>query len=235
MRRNAFRALVVAGAVMALSLPVLTAPNSASACSNAGCSVTITGTSTWDTFISPITATIGTAVFNEVQTAKELPLNSTVTVSGSVGFTVFDLRGNNQGFVAYLSCTGASTGAPCMTSSLAPANNTAQIGASQFSLGGASTVQTILFFGDSVGLGVPIASSGTLDVMQPVAGECPREEIGQGIYNVTTPLVLTLSGLQVEYLTLPVSWFGNFDLTIVEGTGPGSTGTPPSGLCPPFA
>jgi hypothetical protein len=229
MRRNAFRALVVAGAVMALSIPVLTAPNSAAACSNAGCSVTITGSSTWDVFISPLTATIGTAVFNEVQTATELPLNSTVVIPGSLGFTVYDLRGNNQGFVAYLSCTGAASGLPCMTSSLSPIGNGAQIAASQFAIGGSGVaVQTIPFFGDGVGAGVAINSTGgTLDMMQPVAGECPAEVIGQGIYNVTVPLNLTLSGLQVEFLTLPVSWTGNFDLTIVEG--PAAGGVPSSG------
>jgi hypothetical protein len=238
MRRNAFRALVVAGAVMALSVPVLTAPNTASACSQPGglCTVTITGSSTWDTFISPLTATIGTAVFTEFQTARQLPLTASVTIPGSLGFTVFDLRGNNQGFVAFLSCT---FGAACMTSSLSPSNNGAQISASQFAIGGLASVQTLQLFGDSVGLGVAIPSTGgTLDMQQPVAGECPREEIGQGIYNVTVPLSMTLSGLQVEFLTLPVSWFGNFNLTIVEGTGPGSAGTPPATsvpACPPFS
>jgi hypothetical protein len=228
MRRNAFRALVVAGAVMALSIPVLTAPNSAAACSNAGCSVTITGSSTWDVFISPLTATIGTAVFAESQTGPELPLSSSVTIPGSLGFTVYDLRGNNQGFVAYLSCTGAASSLPCMTSSLAPTGNGAQIMASQFTVGGVASVQTIPFFGDGAGAGVAIDSTGgTLDAMQPVAGECPAEVIGQGIYNVTVPLNLTLSGLQVEYLTLPVSWTGNFDLTIVEG--PASGGVPSTG------
>jgi len=228
MRRNAFRALVVAGAVMALSLPVLTAPNSASACSNAGCSVTITGSSTWDVFISPLTATIGTAVFTEAQTARELPITSSVVIPGSLGFTVFDLRGNNQGFVAFLSCTGAASGAPCMTSSLAPSGNGAQIAASQFTIASTASVQTVPFFGVGVGVGVAINSTGgSLNMMQPVAGECPAQTIGQGIYNVTVPLNLTLSGLQVEYLTLPVSWTGNFDLTIVEG--PQAGGVPSAG------
>jgi hypothetical protein len=112
-----------------------------------------------------------------------------------------------------------------MTSSLAPSGNGAQIGASQFTVAGSASVQTIPFFGDGVGAGVSIDSTGgTLDMMQPVAGECPAEVIGQGIYNVTVPLALTLTGLQVEYLTLPVSWTGNFDLTIVEG--PSSGGVP---------
>jgi len=230
MRRNAFRALVVAGAVMALSLPVLTAPNSASACSNAGCSITITGSSTWDVFISPLTATIGTAVFNEVATAAELPLTATVVIPGSLGFTVFDLRGNNEGFIAYLSCTGAAAGLPCMTSSKSPVGNGAQIGAGQFTIAGAATVTTIPFFGDGVGVGVNLATPGSsLAAMEPVAGECPAQVIGQGIYNVTVPLNMTLSGLQVEFLTLPVSWTGNFDLTIVEG--PASGGVPSSPPC----
>lgn len=230
MRRHALRSLVLAGALVALAVPVFSMTNTASACSQAGglCSVTITGSSTWDTFISPLTATIGTAVFAESATAAELPPGSTATVSGSLGFTVYDLRGNNQGFVAYLQCTGATTGAPCMTSSLAPSGNGAQIGASQFAIAGAASVQTIPFFGQSFGTGVSVASTGgTLDIMQPVAGECPVEGIGQTIYNVTVPLRLTLTGLQVEYLTLPVSWTGNFDLTVMEGPQPG--GVPSTG------
>ena len=228
MRRHTLRALLVAGALVAFAVPVVSGAGSAAACSNAGCSITITGGSTFDTYISPLTATIGTSVFNEVATGPELPPGSTVVIPGSLGFTVYDLRGNNQGWVAYLSCTGATSGAPCMTSSLAPDGNGAQIGASQFTVGGPATVQTIPFFGQSFGPGVGLdATGGTLDMMQAVAGECPVEGIGQGIYNVSMPLNLTLTGLQVEYLTLPVSWTGNFDLTIIEG--PASGGVPATG------
>jgi len=229
MRRNAFRALVVAGAVMALGLPVLTAPNTASACSQPGdvCSVSITGSSTWDVFISPLTATIGTAVFSESQVATELPLTSTVVIPGALGFTVFDLRGNNQGFVTYLSCTN---GVACMASSLAPAGNGAQIAAGQFTIAGPAQVQTIPFFGVGFGKGVPIDSTGgALNMLQPVAGECPAETIGQAIYNVNVPLNMALAGLQVEFLTLPVSWNGNFTLTIIEG--PQAGGVPASPPC----
>jgi hypothetical protein len=216
----------VAGALVALAVPVVS--GSASACSNAGCSITITGGSTFDTYISPLTATIGTSAFNEMATTAEPAPGSTITVTGSLGFTVYDLRGNNQGWVAYLSCTGASSGAACMTSSLAPSGNGAQIGASQFSIAGPATVQTIPFFGQSFGPGVGLdATGGTLDTMQAVAGECPVEGIGQGIYNVSVPLNLVLTGLQVEYVTLPVSWTGNFDLTIIEG--PASGGVPATG------
>jgi hypothetical protein len=218
----------VAGALVALAVPVVSGSGSASACSNAGCSITITGGSTFDTYISPLTATIGTSAFNEMATTAEPAPGSTITVTGSLGFTVYDLRGNNQGWVAYLSCTGASTGAACMTSSLAPSGNGAQIGASQFSVAGPATVQTIPFFGQSFGPGVGLdATGGTLDTMQAVAGECPVEGIGQGIYNVSVPLNLVLTGLQVEYVTLPVSWTGNFDLTIIEG--PASGGVPTTG------
>src|SRR5581483_3293556 len=120
--------------------------------------------------------TIGTAAFAEMATQAEPAPGSTITVTGSLGFTVYDLRGNNQGWVAYLSCTGASSGSPCMTSSLAPSGNGAQIGASQFTVAGPATVQTIPFFGQSFGPGYPIDSTGgTLATMQPVAEECPVE------------------------------------------------------------
>jgi hypothetical protein len=149
-------------------------------------------------------------------------------LNGSVSFTVSDLRGNNQGWVAYLSCAGASTGQPCITSSLAPSGNGAQIMANQVAIAGLATVSLTPFFGQSFGPGIAINSTGkTLDTMQPVAGECPVEGIGQGIYNVSVPLSATLTGLQTEYVTLPVSWTGNLDLTIIEG--PSAGGIPASG------
>jgi hypothetical protein len=204
--------------------------SSSSSSSAGGTTTTVTTGSSFDTFISPLTATLGTITFNELPTSAELPLSATATLYGTVTFTVYDLRGNNQGWVAYLACQNAGSAAPCMTSSLAPSGNGAQITANQFAVAGLASVQTVPLFGDAFGPGIAIDSTGkTLDTPQPVAGACPVEGIGQAIYKVSVPIKVTLTGLQLEFLTLPVSWTSNLAVSIIEG--PAAGGVPTSG-CP---
>ncbi len=227
----------VVGAQAGFKLPVIpaatptAAPTSVSSGSTStAVTSTVTTGSSFETFISPITATLAAVTFTELPTMAELPPSATVTLTWTVSFTVFDLRGNNQGWVAYLACQNAASGAPCMTSSLAPSNNGAQIAASQFAVAGLASVQTIPLFGDVFSPGIAIDSTGkTLDTPQPVAGACPVEGIGQAIYKVSVPIKVTLTGLQLHYLTLPVSWTSSIAVTIIEAPAPG--GVPSSG-CP---
>jgi hypothetical protein len=218
--RHFARSLALVGALTALSVPVFSmtqGASKASACSNTGCVITVIGGSGFDTYISPLTATIGTATFDEVQTTRQPLITETVTTSGSLGFSVYDLRGNNQGFTAYLSCTGADMGMPCLSSSQAPQG----IPASAVTVAGPTLASGALFFGDGIGPAVGLDATGaSLDSPVAVGGECYAEVIGQGIYDFAVPLALTLSYPYNEYVTLPVSFVGNFTLTVVENVSP---------------
>lgn len=218
--RHFARSLALVGALAALSIPVFSLTQGtpkASACSNPGCVITIVGGSGFDTYISPLTATIGTATFAELPTMAQPSPSTVVTTTGALGFTVYDLRGNNQGFTAYLSCTGADMGMPCLSSSQAPAG----IPASAVSVAGPTLASGALFFGDGIGAPIGLDASGsTLDSPVAVGGECYAEVIGQGIYDFDVPLMLSLAFPYNEYVTLPVSFFGNFTLTVVENVEP---------------
>jgi hypothetical protein len=212
------RSLAVIAALVALGIPAFSLTHSASACSQPGgvCYIAVSGGSSWDTYISPLTGTVGTAVFSETATTAEPTSGTTVTVPGGLDFTVWDLRGNNQGFTAYLGC-GVGTSGECLYSSQAPFG----IPGSNVAVAGPTTAIGALWFGDGIGSAYGDNATGaTLDTFPEVGGECYAEVIGQGLYYFQVPLQLNLSGLLNEYVTLPVSWYGNFNVVVVENTSP---------------
>ncbi len=223
MRRRFLRSLVVVAALSAMAVPVFNVTHSASACSQGqmdsegNCTVTITGGNSFDTYISPLTATLGTTSFGELPTQAELANNATATVSGTVSFSVFDLRGNNQGFDAFLQCDRR-----CLTSPQFPSG----VPASDFSVSGMPSDDVDLFLGDATGdesaqdgyLTDPTGQ--TLDSPVLVGGECKISAIGQSIYTDDVPVAMTLRFPETHILTLPISYDGNFLLTIQENVSP---------------
>lgn len=201
------RALVLACAITAMSVPLFNASNPASACSNPGCVVTATTSGQIETYVSPISVTAVTTTFAERATTSQV---SSVTIPGSLSFTVLDARGNNEGFVSSVTSTN-------FTSSLfplLPISNTAIL------ITAPPTVSSICYGPGKCSLGIGLASSvgANMGTDPAVAVECPLESIGEGQYAVTVPLSLTVTGLTAEKLgSYPASYFGSFTVSVAEG------------------
>jgi hypothetical protein len=225
MRRLAFRTLIASAALVAMTAPFAGGASgpaswifsSASACSNPGCTVITSTTGVIDTYVSPITITAASNTFDERATTGQV---SSITLGGTVGFTVLDPRGNNEGWVASLTSTG-------FASSLFPL---LPIPAGDITVAGTPLVNMVCYgpYGCGTGVGIGSSVGSALDpfVGVPVAAECPAEAIGEGQYAVVVPLSVTVTGLPAEKLgSYPASWFGNFGITVQEGlpeTGPTS-------------
>ena len=224
MRRLAVRVLILAAALTTLAVPVFHVAGppgwgaipTASACSNVGCVISSTIPSQIETFVSPITVSATTATFAERATSAQA--TGPLTLTGSVGFTVYDLRGNNQGWVASLTSSGFS-------SSLFPFST---IPASALTVSGLPTVAMTCLGplgpggANTCGPGRGVTSTVDLSMVPAVAVECPTEAIGEGAYAVSVPLLLTIPngppGFQAEkFGSYPASWFGNFTVGIMEG------------------
>jgi len=222
MRRKAIRSLALAGALVALTVPVFSVTHNAAACSgpSGSCTEVSTSSGTFDTFISPLSVALGSVNFPELPTQAEIPPGTaTFVMNGSATITVNDLRGNNQGFSVYLSCDLTFVG--CMTSSQFPSG----IPASDFSVPGPGTDDVMLLFGDGTG-GEGIADGGLAGLTYPmpltapalVGGECAYEIIGKSIYAETVPVTVIFPQ---EELTLPVSWTTHFVVSVTENAPPG--------------
>jgi hypothetical protein len=217
MARRSLRALILVGALTALSIPVFSASGTASACSNPDCSVFISGGSSGiDTFISPLSASFGSISFPETPTQAQLGPTATTTLVGSVELTVTDLRGNNQGFSVYLDCGDAFT--PCVSSPQAPDG----IPGSAATVLGLPTDENVeLIFGDATGDEggeyIPDPTGMTLNNEVLVGGECQVFRVGTSFYDETVPVGITFPN---ELLTLPVSWSTDFSLFVVENQPP---------------
>lgn len=218
MRRHTFRALVLAGALAALSVPVFSATQNASACSNPGCSITVPiGGVPIDTYFSPISITASSATFAEYQLTGE---QTSLTLPGSLSVSVADLRGNNQGWDLSVSSTGFSSS---LSSVSIPGSDLSVTGVTStltscvgVGATGCSTIQT-----------VTSGMSATLDMNPIVAVACPAEAVGLGYYDIGVNMNLNLSGQAAEVFTFaPASWYGNFSVTVNEGTSfnPGTDG-----------
>jgi len=247
--RRLIRSFAVVAAVAAMSIPVFGATRHASACSQPGGPVTVgspllgnqicffnaSGTSGVDFYTSPITGTFGTAVFSEIQTSAEPSATQVVTTAGSLTFSIDDLRGNNQGFTAFLSCSAD----PCLSN---PYQAPYGIPASAISVNGRTTGFTYPFYGDGVGPGIGLSSFRSLSVITQlssafnrvtgdavaVGGQCAEPAIGYGSYLFNVPLLMTLGFPYNEYRTLPVSFGGNFTVSVLENTMP-------SANCPAYS
>jgi hypothetical protein len=214
MRRHSLRALALVGALTALSLPVFAATQTASACSTPNCQVIVPiGGVPVDTFFSPISATSNGATFAETQITGEQ--TAPIVVPGSLSVSINDQRGNNQGLDVELSSTGFSSSLSLVT-----------IPATDLSI--TAVTSTLTFCGPLVNSGcssigtAPGAVGATLGgtVPVPVAVACPAEAIGMGMYDVGVDMNLTLQPGTPEaeaFEFAPISWFGNFTVTINEG------------------
>jgi hypothetical protein len=220
MRRHAFRALILAGALVAVSLPVVSGTlTPASACSNPGC--TTSGGSTGpilDTYYSPITVTVGATTINEYQLTGE-PTGPVTLPGNSLTISINDRRGNNEGWALSLTsgglfctdanfCAGATGGIDIPASDL-------QVTASDPSL-----VSCVGLCATAVGTGV----DSTLDGNPVVAYACPAELIGMGLYSVPVTFNVNLSLQEAEnFYFFPASYGGSFTATVDESLAPGST------------
>ena len=164
-----------------------------------------------------------------------------------MSFTILDRRGNNQGFTAFLSCASN----PCLTN---PDQSNLGIPASDITVAGPTTGFSVDLLGDGVGPGIGVNSMGENllpasptfgDFGAEVGGQCRSDVIGYGLYNFNVPLQLSLGTLYNEIVTLPISYDGNFAVSVVENeqpsgcplaaTGPGGYSswiTAPQGLVP---
>jgi hypothetical protein len=233
-RRLARRALILAAALVTLAVPVFHVTRTpgfsviptASACSNVSCVITATNSAQIETFVSPITVTSPAFEF-PVERATSAQVMGPLSLTGTVGFTVYDLRGNNQGWVASLTTSG-------FTNSLFPLS---AIPASAFTVRGTPSVTTTCLGPMACGKGLGVASTTDLSTVPNVAVECPLEAIGEGVYAVTVPLNLTIPngppGFTAEKVaSYPGSWLGTFTVGVMEGQ-PLSSFT--AFGCPPFS
>lgn len=205
MHRHVFRTLIAAAALTALAVPVFGATHTASACSNPRCTTTTTISGVIDTYVSPISLSLASATIAERATSAQA---SSITLAGTVDFTVLDARGNNQGWIAYLTANGFS-------SSLFPL---LPIAGSDVTVSGAPSVVLVCYGPYACGPGVSITPTANLGSPQPVAAECPIESIGEGSYAVSVPISVSVTGLTAEKLgSYPASWFGSFTASVVEG------------------
>jgi len=207
MQRQLLRAVVLVGALAAVSLPTLGAPGAASACSNPGCVVTVGTPGQIETYVSPISVTAATATFAERATTAQV---SSVSIPGTLSFTVLDARGNNEGFVA-------SVSAMTFTSTLFPL---LPIPPKSITVASAPTVTMTCYGPYACGTGIGLGSSvgQTMAASPPVAVECPLASIGEGQYAVSVPLNITATGIAAEKLgSYPASYYGGFTVSVAEG------------------
>ena len=102
--RNAFRTLILAGALVALSVPVFSVTHAASACSTGStCKTTSWGSGTIDSYFSPLEVDPPTIVCDELELKGELRYYSSYC---DLTFTTLDPRGNNEGFLVSVSSHG---------------------------------------------------------------------------------------------------------------------------------
>jgi hypothetical protein len=234
MRSKVFRSLILAGALVALSVPVLNVTQMGTA-SAATCPVgvpgptcTSSGSTAVDTYISPISVTSPIlSMFPETPVGPQATAD--IILGGHLMFTVYDPRGNYQGFTASISSTGYA-------SSLFPLDTQSP---SDIIVSGTPGVQTLCrgpMFpcapGVGTGVGGNLGGSGTV-----VLAECPTEEISEPIFNVDVPLSVDFpytpgsGGVAEKFGSYPASWFATYYVTIVDGQDVNSFS---QYGCPPF-
>jgi hypothetical protein len=225
--RYAFRTLILASALVALSVPVFSVTHSVWACSNPDCTTSATGSGMLDTYFSPLEVSAPTIVCDEVQLSGEHPNY----FSGcDLTFSTLDPRGNNEGFVVSMSSDGFSN-------SLAYDSATGQhvkIPAGDLTFAEADAVLTHCF-GVLPGVacenvtavtgkyGRTLSSTSSL----PVLVGCPIEAIGKGRWHNHVRFNLTVPDKDVGLIfgEDPLSWTGNFTVTLSEGPSIDFVGT----------
>jgi hypothetical protein len=239
MRQHPFRALLVAGALVALSVPALNAASalpgvhlipSASACSlpdkpDDKCSTTLSipGVPV-DSFYSPPVLSATPVVFHQTRVGGE----ADVTIFGGVTLTVNDLRGNNAGFAVSLAA-GDNTTPNCLTGSAAnvPAAD-CLVQNSQPNGGGTGGPFCKALYGyppvceaiTNANLGLPATPGLTLDAARYVAYGCPVQGHGLGLYNIPVNLLIALPADSPENIAFngTGTWNPHFTATLTEGS-----------------
>jgi hypothetical protein len=235
--RYAFRALIVAGALVALSVPALNAASvlsgvhlipSASACTlpdrtEANCSTTvpISGVPV-DSFYSPPVLSATPVVFRQTRVGGE----EDVAIPGGVTLAVNDLRGNNAGFAVSLAA-GDNTTLDCLTGYAGniPAadclllNSSPNGGAAPFCKGlygyppGCEVIT-------NANLGLPATPGRTLDTARYVAFACPVQGHGLGLYTIPVNLLIALPADSPENIAFNATgtWNPHFTAILTEGS-----------------
>src|SRR2546425_7473134 len=218
--RYTFRTLILAGALVALSVPVFSVTHTASACSTGPtCSTSSWGSGTIDSYFSPLEVGDPTIVCDELQLKGELRYYN----SGcDLTFTTLDPRGNNEGFLvsvssdgfwnslAYDSVTGKRVNIPARDLTFAEADATLTHCYGLTSSVACEEVDPV--WGN---YGSHLSSSTPL----PVLVACPADVTGKGRWANHVRLDLTVpdAGVGLIFGADALSWTGDFMVTLSEG------------------
>ena len=225
--RYAFRTLILAGALVALSMPVFSVTHSVSACSTEDCHTQSTGNGTIDSYFSPIEVDTPTIVCDEVQLSGE---HNNYYSGCDLTFTTLDPRGSNAGFLVSVSSKGfwnslafdSVTGLPV------------RIPAGDLSFAEADATLTHCYgllpglacehVGPLTGnYGRTLSSTSSL----PALVACPTNATGKGRWANHVRLNLTVpdAGVGLIFGAEALNWTGDFTVTLSEGPNVDYTGT----------
>jgi len=232
LRRHAIRALALTGALLALSVPVLSATSGGSgfgfaipvsACSGPDntCSATSTISGTVGSFYSGITISPQTSNDVETQLCGEPGTNpscpSTVTIPANLAFGISDYRGQAQGLSVFVGGPGtifqSAPGTPAMYSF--------SVGGSAFVIAPPGPSTTNSCFGACSPLVANPLSVG-MNLAAPVCVASAAENLGDyGLadYGVNVPYNIVLSGFAAEeYGLLPGRYTTAIPISYQEGS-----------------
>ena len=220
--RNVFRMLILAGALVALSVPVFSVTHSASACSLTNCTTSVKGSGTIDTYFSPLEVDAPTIVCDEVRLNGEHH-DGNYYSGCNLTFTTLDPRGNNEGFLvsvssngfwsnlAYDSVTGKRVNIPARDLSFTEADATLT------HCYGLTPSVACELVGPLTGYYGRSLSSTPL----PVLVACPSDTTGKGRWanHVRLNLAVPDAGVGLIFGADALSWYGDFTVTLSEGPG----------------
>ena len=221
MRRNAFRALVLAGALVALSVPVMSI-TSVSACTGTEGSCTTDGSisGTVSSYYSGIT--LQTWPSDEVETQLcgqpgtgdcAIP----VVIPASLSFGISDNRGQSQGFLVSVGGSGTSFASAPGT----PSSRSITLDGDAFTIDSVSATNGGCF-GDCAPITALNSAVGQdMEFSVPVACQSPTPaDLGNAMYGIGVDYHITLDGQDAENFGLfPGMYVTNVSVSVTEGTG----------------
>jgi hypothetical protein len=224
--RYAFRTLILAGALVALSVPVFSVTNSVSACSQR-CTTSASGSGTIDSYFSPLEVDPPTIVCDEMQLSGA---HNNYYSGCDLTFTTLDPRGNNTGFLvsvasggfwnslAYDSATGKHVNIPAGDLTFAEADATL---AHCYGLLPGLACEYVGPLTSNYGRTLSSTSS------LPVLVACPANATGKGRWANHVRLNLTVpdAGVGLIFGADALNWTGDFTVTLSEGPDVDYTGT----------
>jgi hypothetical protein len=217
--RYAFRTLILAGALVALSVPVFSVTHSASACSTgAPCRTSASASGTIDSYFSSLEVDPPTIVCDEVQLSGE---HNNYYSGCDLTFTTLDPRGNNAGFLvsvsshgfwnslAYDSATGLHVNIPAGDLSFAEADATLTHCYGLFPSVACEDVDPLTGNYGRTLSATPL----------PALVACPANVTGMGRWHNHVRLNLTVpdSGVGLIFGADALNWTGDFVVTLSEG------------------